>query len=316
MQIVIFHYEPSNKFYLGSEAVEDRRPDVGLPAHSTDVPPPLDTLLEGMIPIFNGVGWDVVPDTFWRPKTRELNYDAGRKANSYKPISLSIYSRSFPNYPSMPMLCNTSLVTQSICQRIRIIHEKFTLIVDLHKQAISIDLGGVPLDSPNHEALTSSPCLLYRYKLEIEAMVYIMRRVLDSLVQLSYLLTNYPDFDKTKTIGHNEIGRFVDKEIAITDLEKVIIGDGASYQKDETGFLSVINDLFNSFKHCLMHDESYSLMCPDVPTIVSYQAKRNNHNNEIIFHNHNAYHIMMGFQDNVLRILKNQKTYQSTDGEL
>lgn len=167
------------------------------------------------------------------------------------------------------------------------------------------------MDSPNHEALASSPCLSYRYKLEVESAVFLMRRVLDSLVQLTYLQTNFPDFEKTKKIELNAIGRFVDIPVATTNIERIIIGDGVDYLMDKTNFLSVINDLFNSFKHCLMHDESYMIYSKDAPTIVSYQAKKNNHNNEIIFHNHHAFHIMMGFQDNVLRILQNQKVYQS-----
>lgn len=309
MQVNVFHYEPTKKFYLGSEIMEDQRPEIGLPAHSTDVQPPFDKLKDGMIPVFNGINWEIVPDTFWRPKSKELNYYAGREANSYQPLSLSMYSKKFPNYPSMPMLCNTSLVTQAICQRTRLIHEKFNLIVDLHKQLNSQKLDDTPLDSPNHEALAASPTLLYKYKLEIEAIVYLMRRVLDNLVQLSYLLTNYAEFEATKSIAYNEIGRFADKETASTDLEKIIIGDEYCYSKDSTRFLRIINDLFNSFKHCLIHDESYLLMCPDTPSVTSYQAKNNNHNNEIIYHNHNAYHLIMGFQDTVLRILKNQNTY-------
>ncbi len=59
-----------------------------------------------------------------------------------------------------------------------------------------------------------------------------------------------------------------------------------------------------------MHDESYPLISREIPTITSYQAKKNGHNNEIIYHNHKSYHLMMGFQDTVIRILKNQNIYK------
>ena len=317
MQVVeIYHYEPKYHFFLYSEAFEDQRPHIGLPAHSTDVRPPFGKVTDGMIPVFNGVEWDIMPDTFWRPKIKELNYDAGRQAKSYKPISLSIYGQIFPSYPSMPMLCNTHLVTQAICQRTRLIHEKFNLVVELHKQVQSTDFSGTPVDMPNHEAFATSPTALYRYKLEIETITYLMRRVLDSLVQLSYLLTNYADFESTKAIACNEIGPFLNPKTASTDLEKIIIGDGIDYSKDPTNFLRTINDLFNSFKHCFMHDESYHLICPETPTATSFQAKNNQHINEIFYHNHNAYHLMMGFQDNVMRILENQKIYNAKNSSL
>lgn len=308
MQIQIFHYEPAYKFYIGTEVIRDDRPNIGFPAHSTDIKPPLDNIGEGEIPVFNGSGWDIVIDTFWRPKVRELNYDAGRKSDTYKPLSLSMYGHQFPMYPSMPMLCNTSLVIQAICQRTRLVHAKFEMALQLHKQVVSNNLSVVPLDSPDYQSLAMCPTILYTYKLEIEAIVYLMRRILDSLVQLSYLLTNFEDFESTKTIAYNEIGRFLDRKSALTDLDKIIIG-GEGYATDTTDFLRVINDLFNSFKHCLMHDESYNLVCFEIPTVTSYQAKNNNHKNEVIYHNHNLFHIMMGFQDSMVRILKNQKLY-------
>ena len=312
MQIRIFHYEPDKKFYLRSEFVEDQRPGVGFPAHSTDVLPPFDSVREGTIPVFNGTSWDVVEDTFWRPKIIQIGYDAGRIPESYAPIHLSMYSGHFPQYPSMPQLCNTFSVTQSIIQRVRLIHEKFSLISELQDLAKSNDLYGVPIDSPKYERLALLPTTWYRHKFEIETMVYLMRRVLDNLVQLSYLLTNYSDFDRTKIIAYNEIGKFADEESATTDIEKIIVGDGATYEQDNTRFLEVINGLFNSFKHCLMHDESNSLIGLEAPIVTSFQAKSNNYNNEIVHHIHSMHHIMMGFQDSVLRILKNQRTYQKT----
>ncbi|WP_072620932.1 hypothetical protein [Spirulina major] len=137
-----------------------------------------------------------------------------------------------------------------------------------------------------------------------------MRRILDSLTQLTYLITDKEEFNKNKAIKHNEIGRVATLKTARNEFEAVLIGNGNEYAGDATDFLATINSLFNSFKHCLMHEESCILMGVDFPTIVSYHAKNNNHNNEIVYHNHNAFHIMMGFQDNVTRIIKNQKLYQ------
>jgi hypothetical protein len=111
-------------------------------------------------------------------------------------------------------------------------------------------------------------------------------------------------------IAHNDIGCVADLKSASNDFEAILIGDGNEYAGDATNFLSTINSLFNSYMHCLMHEESCMLMGIHFPTLVSYYAKKNNYNKEILHHNHNAFHIMMGFQDNVLRIIKNQKLYQ------
>lgn len=309
-KVQIYHYEPHNKFFIGTQEIDDRRPNISLPAFSTDIKPSLELLVEGQIPIFNGSSWDLVEDVFWRPKWIECNYDAGRKTDTYTPLHLSMYSKHFASYPSIPMLCNTFLVTQAICQRVRLVHDKFNSLLILHKSIISGALPQVPVESPKFEEFYSSPSELYRYKLDSEAMVYLMRRVLDSLVQLTYLLTNYEDFERTKSMPISELGKVIKETPPVTNLEKIIIGDGIEYERDETGFLAIINSVFNSFKHCFIHDETYHIIGATIPTIVSYQAKHNKYDGDIIFHNHNAIHIMMGFQDTLIRILKNQRKYQ------
>lgn len=153
MQVKIFHYEPTYRFYLVAEVIEDQRPNIGLPAHSTEIKPPLDAVNEGQIPVFNGNEWEIVEDTFWRPNVREVNYNAGRNSQSYKPLALSIYGHQFPSYPSMPMLCNTWLTIQAICQRTRLIHQKFETALQLHKQILADEKMATPLDSPNYELL-------------------------------------------------------------------------------------------------------------------------------------------------------------------
>ncbi|MDR9849717.1 hypothetical protein [Herbaspirillum huttiense] len=308
--IEIYHYEGTYKFFYRSEVVEDRRPDSGFPAHSTDIRPPFEDLRQGEIPVFNGIGWDIVIDNFWRPKHRDENYDAGRPSGTYRPLGLSMIGGHFPPYPSMPMLCNSALVVTSICQRLRYIHAKFDTAIDFHRQALEL-FPSIPLDIPHDPlSLASQPTHTYMYKLEIESLVYTMRKVLDSLLQLSYLLTNYADFEATKEIPVNEIGHILMENSRYSDLKKIFIGaEDEGYAADKTGFLRIINDVFNSFKHCLMHDESYSLVTLDVPFLTSYQAKHNKHQNEIVRHHHNLYHVMMGFQDTVLRILKNQANY-------
>lgn len=289
----IYHYEGYYHFFLREEEIPERPDGVGLPAFSTDIPPPLDKCTENQIPVFKNDHWVVVENDFWRPKSIELNYDAGRLQNTYKREDMSFITSSFPNYPSMPMLCNAELIVRAICERNNFIHDKFELIISLHQKV----------------AYGSTVSDLYKYKLEIESMVFMIRKILDSLVQLTYLLTSFDEFLDTKILKYNEIGKFTNLKFPEDDAQKIIIGFGNHYSSDDTGFLYAINGLFNSYKHSLMHDETYSLLCTEVPTFVSYQAKYNNHNSDIIYHNYNAYHIMMGYQDTVKRLLDNKNKY-------
>lgn len=305
----IYHYEPTHKFYLGMELIDDKRPSQGLPAFSTDTPPPFTLCPEGHIPIFHESEWKIVLDNFWRPTIVEKNYDAGRSMTTLAPMVLSPFAGEFPAYPSMPMLCNTALVVIAICQKTRMIHKKFELLTAIHGAMLGGVAPVIPIDVPDRERYATVPTAQFEYKLEAESMVFLMRRVLDSMVQLSYLLTNYSDFWASKEISVNEIGKFIQVAAPTTDLERIIVGDGITYQSDNTGFLETINDLFNSFKHCLMHDESYNIFGETTPTLITYQAKQNRHRQSITFHNHNAHHLLMGYQDTVRRILRNQHTY-------
>lgn len=311
--ILVYHYESEAKFFLGTSRADlckiARTPLV--PAFATLIAPPSFETDGESIAQFDDLSnqWNMVPNTFWKPRFSEINYDAGRSLSTYTPIILSIFGNCFPAYPSIPSICNSNLVVTALCQRIRAIHGKFNLICSLHQEIITGNASLIAIDSPEYSSYSSAPTCIYRYKLEVESMVYLMRRVLDCLAQLTYLITDSEEFAETKRIAHNEIGRALDENRKETDFSKVILGDGVVYEKDKTGFLKVINELFNSFKHCMMHEESNLLIGAELPTIVSYHAKHNDHRTEILYHNHSAHHIIMGFQDNVLRIIRNQKQF-------
>lgn len=311
--ILVYHYEADAKFFLRTSRA-DLCPFEGIPlvpAFATLIAPPSLEIDGNFIAQFNESSkkWEMVSNNFWKPEFSEINYDAGRPLSTYAPISLSMYRNCFPPYPSIPMICNSALVVTTICQRVMAIHEKFDLICGLHEGIIENKLPLIAIDSPEYSSLSRTPAYIYRYKFEVESMVYLMRCVLDCLAQLTYLMTDSEEFSKTKRIAHNEIGRALEVSRKETDFAKIIVGDGGLYEEDRTGFLKIINELFNSFKHCLMHEESNLLICAERPSIVSYHAKHNDHKEEIIYHNHSAHHIIMGFQDNIQRIIKNQKQF-------
>ncbi len=309
-QVFVYHFEKTFKFYLGCELAHPC-PLSGtplLPYSATFIRPPLLNIDGPIIACFDEASqeWQVKENNFWRPKVKESNYNAGRKMATYEPISLSLF-KDFPSYPSIPMICSGAIVAMNISERFRHTHEKFDSVCTLHK----LIMAGPVVMPPQHEKARDIFAPHMTYKLEVEALVYQMRRILDTLTQITYLITNTGDFQKNKEIAHSEIGRVANLKSANSDFEKILIGDGIEYEADVTGFLDTVNSLFNSFKHCLVHEENCLIMGVDAPTIVSYAAKHNKYNNEIVYHNHNAFHIMMGFQDSVLRIMKNQKYYQS-----
>jgi len=248
----------------------------------------------------------------------EINYDAGRSQKTYEHYVLSLYSAELPKYPNIIGEINLFLLSTDIIQRIRYINLKFDMLIELHKYIFSSDRN-LPqninklseenvLDTFNAVDYVTKPAIHYKYKLLTEELIFLIKQIFDNLVQISYIITNSEIFKETKIISIDNIGTLLSSKHKESIVHDIIFGSDI-YGKDNTKYLEIINDLFNSQKHCVLNADSHQLISPEVPSILSYYAKHNNLNGKIYYHNHNAYHIMMGFQDNILRILKNQKRY-------
>ncbi|MGO2343971.1 hypothetical protein [Vibrio litoralis] len=308
----LHHYERYYKFYLSSEDKNDidegnAKKGYGIPAGSTIKKPPLEQCNADEIPIFENDEWKIVKDNFWRPNVEEINYDAGRKMDTFQYIEPNMFD--FMKYPNMPLLCNTSSVGMRIHQSLIIINKKFSQCVEMHRLILQGG-GNNIVYSPAKGVTIFNPSTMHEFKTEMESIIFIMRRVLDSLVQLTDLMVNFPSFEKTKTLGHESIGSVLSPKASNTDVKGIILGNKV-YEQDTTDFLKISNDLFNGFKHSLMHDESFKQIGAEFPTFVGFLVKYANHKKTIQYHNHNAFHLMMGFQDCISRILRNQEAYRA-----
>ena len=307
----LHHYEQFYKFYLYSDElssvnIEDAINGIGIPSGSTTLNPPLNECMNNEIPIFENFKWKIVKNDFWIPKIDEINYDAGRSIKTFEFIEPNMHD--FMNFPSMPQLCNTNLVGIRISQSLIIINKKFSQCIEMHKMILEGN-GNNCTYSPNKDSMTFSPSIIHEFKTEIESIVFIMRRVLDSLVQLTDLMVNFTDYEKSKILRYESIGSLLSVQAKESEVKSIILGD-KRYKKDHTQFLLISNNLFNGYKHSLMNDESFTRIGESVPTFIGFLVKYANHKKIIQYHNHNAFHFMMGFQDCILRILKNQDIYR------
>lgn len=272
----------------------------------------------------------------------EWNFDAGRPMSTYRPRSLYPLGIDIPSYPSIQDYLASKNLSVALNQKIRMIQGKLQQTALLQAKIISNPeaINYPPVFNIGHAAegrqsdIAVTPSLIYEYNFEVEGMVYLMRRVIDSLVQVSSVIVGWERFKKTLKIEIDSIGSLLYKKQQgnlsshLKQLLSIVCGDGVTYKVDglgklhqtkkqitctiiEDAFLTVINDLFNSFKHSLMHDESLSPQLSSHPTARSYQAEHNDHRSTIIVHDHNIFHLVMGFQDTVLRIFENQKTFMA-----
>jgi len=232
----------------------------------------------------------------------EINYDAGRMAASYERNDL--YESDFPNFVKQgSYLC----LSDTIIQRYRYCQKTFDELLKIYAQILSVTHPSqvtpsyIPGDG---DWLMGRPTELYEYRLLSENWVYQMRRTIDSLVQLSALHANQIGELSVK-IEPDGIGRLLGKDGNKFSIYPIFLGSERWLHSDDTDFLGILNDLFNSMKHCVAHEESHPLFCRECPTVVSFYSRHNDFRDGYKYHNHNAYHLMMGFQDCVARVLKN-----------
>ena len=177
---------------------------------------------------------------------------------------------------------------------------------------------------------------LYQYGFALDGLILFMRNILDTLVQLTFLLTNYEDLLRDPHIKFNEIGKFLNLPALETDIQRVLVGDGDHYLRDPNyvrivrevisrngkvaemsieanharGFLDVINSLSNSFKHSFIHDGLFGESINRVePRVTSCFVKFNAFYEPHIYHDHHLKDLYLGFQSEVVRILENQRRY-------
>lgn len=231
----------------------------------------------------------------------ELNYDAGREAKTFCPDDIEML-----DWPSARR--GFQLV---IRQRYRYCHKLFDQLVVLHSQIVERKELDV-VDSPVAGQMVGKPSRLHEYSFLCESLILHMRRSIDSFIQWAVLVDMVPEDvlgSKLTESGLDDLLKCGGTEKAV--FRRLLGGQSLEYT-GQTGFLRVINDLFNAMKHHWPHEESHNLICEEWPTIVSYYAKHNDTSGGVVYHNHNAFHIMMGYQDTMRKFVTNMSNWHAT----
>ena len=239
----------------------------------------------------------------------EVNYDAGRLQATYnaRDIAFNSFPKRENGHPYM------FVIETTIVQRYRVVHQMFQRLLTLHRITFDLNAPNRVLGGPHPSSITiGRPSCHYDYHFAVEAWIFQIRRTFDTLVQYVECVTQSDGqpcdlaFDSIASVLHSNAD-------TNSDVYKIAVGGISSYVSDPTNFLNVVNDLFNSMKHCLAHEETQGMFSndPNVPSVITYYAKYNQFTNGLTYHNHNAFHLMMGFQDTIDRVLSNLHQFVS-----
>ncbi|MHC1789766.1 hypothetical protein [Solidesulfovibrio sp.] len=123
----------------------------------------------------------------------------------------------------------------------------------------------------------------------IELTLYLIKSIINAMIQLIYIKNNFKAFSESKKIIFCEI-----KDIFIHKNDPFVTNTLAIC-KDEYRLLKTINDLHNSYKHCLLTPEATSLAGRNEPTINAFYAKKNDFSKPIAMYNESYNEIIAGF---------------------
>ena len=172
----------------------------------------------------------------WHPNFHEINYDSKRSIKSleletYKAFE-AYYIKEGPIWDKsieLNNLLNPQLSWLVICKKIRYIH----ILADEIFNIYNTETSGI---------------IQYPFKESMESIVFHMKSVIDMQVQLCDLIVEHDKIENEHRILIDSYG-VVKKNPLV---EGIIIGNEI-YEADETNFLEIINNVFNSIKHCLLH---------------------------------------------------------------
>lgn len=237
----------------------------------------------------------------FKPSFHEINYASGLNIKTFdidKYLCFEAYfSKEGPNFERIkliPNILDPKLTWLEIIKKIRYIHILFKDISEKYNTEIS-------------------GMIQYPFKEHTESIIFHMKTVIDMQVQLASLETDYDSIINNHKFNIDSFGKVLGLDASSSALKKIICG-GDCFEKDNTNFLTILNNLFNSIKHCSLHSEAYSQYGIDSPTVVTLYVKDNNFGNEIEYHNHYLFQLIIGFDNNVRRIFRNMRLYQEVNG--
>ncbi|WP_407201258.1 hypothetical protein [Citrobacter werkmanii] len=250
--VVIHEYHQVSKYYISSSIYRQMK-GTGLPANSTEVPPPDENAPNGMVYIFNDNTWDLVQDTFPRPNIEEVNYTY----TGERPLETVIERIDFP-FTYFPQYND---VVDYISSNLKTLHLSFNYVRIQKKYLYIIELFNLATSTHNPFTLQER---IFDYKVESEFFVAMIRSFFDEMVQLTYLLINEVSDNLIDSIGS-----LIRDQNKNRECYNVFFGDNDVYIKDDSEYLVIINNLSNSIKHSSLHYESYSSY-PLSPNILSF----------------------------------------------
>ncbi len=293
-EIKVYQYHPVFYYFVGiSTAPEDpfKSDKYILPADSTEIKPPI--VQNGQIAIFDCVNkkWNICEDSFLHPKVINISFVArNNTAQKQRSIDerlissfIQLVKHLYKNNEFYEV--NPQMVLANISTTLNILNTKITNVYNTYNNIKFL-----------------KECSLSQhteYHIDIEQIIYIIKKIIDEIIILFYITHNLSDVNKTYNIKYDDIGKVLGAEKCKNKNFKNLLSS-ISYDKFHC-FFKIINELHNAYKHDILQISAMSIWSNTDLAIFAYRTKENNLN-EIMYINVYLSQIITAFNDFLLDI--------------
>jgi len=238
----------------------------------------------------------------------EVNYDAGRSVSTFMMVDLG--------WTEYPIIDSLGMVQVA---RYHHVNRSFARLFLLWQRLACNPAIGLSFPSTSERLKFEEFVALERhesggphsYHFACEDLVFQMRRFIESHLQLiqirDYILRHGPNNLQKARVSPDQISGLMQAENFSKPVGICFFGDQETLDAD-LSLLSLLNKLGNAMRHHTFFSEGYNAIGEELPTILGVEA-RNDNVGEVTHHNHNAFHLMMGFQDFSERFMRRTRSY-------
>lgn len=186
----------------------------------------------------------------------------------------------------------------TLCREINILCKK---TYETHTIVTAKKLTSSPNNDPKFNE-TINATSLHVHIMSIEQTIHTIKYAADSLITILNIISNHVKIVEEKKISISEIGHLIKTKKGKQEAE--IFLNQHPFIKKYLYFFQCINTAHNSYKHCILTNESMMLYGQEEPTINAYYIPFNNIDAEPEIYNHYYKEIFLGFKQFLIETIE------------
>ena len=146
-----------------------------------------------------------------------------------------------------------------------------------------------PIDANTNPEIHGA--LILKHQASVEISIYLMKQIINSIIQALYCKNNPQPFEKTNKLEFSGIEDIFDSK----KKDNLFVKDILRLTENEKKLLEAIKDINNSYKHCILTSESMNQAGASEPTVSAFYIPFNDLSRDISIYEERFNEIWAGF---------------------